>query len=58
METQKNYGRIVNLACKGVALAMGVAVIVLNILGTLTVTSAVALLSFGLAALALASLQK
>ncbi len=58
METQKNYGRIVNLACKGVALAMGVAVIVLNILGTLTVSSAVGLLGIGLAALALASLQE
>ncbi len=58
METQKNYHRIVSLACKGVALAMGVAVIVLNILGTLTVSSAVGLLGIGLAALALASLQE
>ncbi len=58
METQENYHRIVKLACKGVALAMGVAVIVLNILGTLTVSAAVALLGIGLAALALASLQK
>ncbi len=58
METEKNFQRIVNLACKGVALAMGVAVIVLNILGTLTPSSAVGLLGIGLAALALASLEK
>ncbi len=57
METEKNYRQIVSLACKGVALAMGVAVIVLNILGTLTVSSAIPLLGVGLAALALASLQ-
>jgi len=57
METQKNYHQIVSLACKGVALAMSVAVIVLNILGTLTVSSAIPLLGLGLAALALASLQ-
>ena len=36
---------------------MGVAVIVLNLLGTLTVGSAITLLGLGLAALALASLQ-
>jgi len=57
METQKNYRRIVNVACKGIAVAMGVAVIVLNLLGTLTVGSAITLLGLGLAALALASLQ-
>ena len=58
METQKDYRRIVNIACKGIAVAMSVAVIVLNILGTLTVSSALTLLALGLAALALASLQK
>jgi len=57
METQKNYRQIVNIACKGVALAMGVAIIVLNTLGTLTMSSAVPMLGLGLAALALASLQ-
>ena len=42
----------------GVALAMGVAVVVLNILGSLTVDTAVTLLGIGLAVLALARLQK
>lgn len=49
---------IVSTALKGIALAMGVAVIVLNILGTLTTETAISLLSFGLTALALAALQK
>ena len=43
---------------KAVALGMGVAVIVLNVLGTLTVDTAVMLLGIGLTALALAGLQK
>ena len=44
--------------CKAVALGMGVVVIVLNVLGSLTVVTGVTLLSFGLTALALAGLQK
>jgi hypothetical protein len=48
---------IVSTALKGIAVAMAVAVIVLNILGTLTVNNAINLLSFGLAALAIAALQ-
>lgn len=43
---------------KAVALGMGVAVIVLNVLGTLTVETAVSMLGIGLTALALAGLQK
>jgi len=43
---------------KAVALGMGVAVIVLNILGSLTVDTAVTLLGIGLTCLAIASLQK
>jgi quinol-cytochrome oxidoreductase complex cytochrome b subunit len=43
---------------KAMALGMGVAVIVLNVLGTLTVETAVSMLSIGLTALALAGLQK
>ena len=58
METQKNFSRIANVAFKGIAVAMGVAVIVLNTLGALTTATAITLLSFGLAALAIASLQK
>jgi len=41
-----------------VALGMGVAVIVLNTLGSLTVDTAVTLLGIGLTALAIARLQK
>ena len=43
---------------KAVALGMGVAVIVLNTLGTLSINTAVTLLSIGLTALAMAGLQK
>ena len=43
---------------KAVALGMGVAVIVLNILGSLSMETAVTLLGIGLTALALAGLQK
>lgn len=43
---------------KGVAVAMGVAVIVLNLLGTLTADTGFTLLGLGLTALALAGLQK
>ena len=42
---------------KGVALAMGVAVIVLNTLGALTVENGVALLGVGVTTLAIAGLQ-
>jgi hypothetical protein len=49
---------IVSIALKGIAVAMGVAVIVLNILGTLNANTAVNLLGIGLAALAIAALQK
>jgi hypothetical protein len=43
---------------KAVALGMGVAVIVLNVLGTLTVETGVSMLGIGLTSLALATLQK
>jgi len=43
---------------KAVALGMGIAVIVLNTLGSLTVDTAVTLLGIGLTALAMAGLQK
>ena len=44
--------------CKAVALGMGVAVIVLNILGTLSVNTGFLLLGIGLTALALSGLEK
>lgn len=43
---------------KAVALGMGVAAIVLNVLGSLTVGTAVSMLSIGLTSLAIAGLQK
>lgn len=49
--------RIFSTALKGIAVAMGVAVIVLNTLGALTTDTAIALLSLGLTALAIESLQ-
>jgi hypothetical protein len=49
---------IVSTALKGIAVAMGIAVIVLNILGTLTTSNALSLLGIGLTALAIAALQK
>lgn len=49
---------IISIALKGVALAMGVAVIVINILGSLTANTAINLLGIGLVALALEALQK
>ena len=48
---------IVKIALKGIALAMGVAVIVMSTLKTLDVQSGVSMLGMGLAALALANLQ-
>jgi hypothetical protein len=50
--------RITSIVLKGIALAMGVAVVVLNTLGSLTIGSAITLLGLGLVALALESMQK
>jgi hypothetical protein len=63
MQTSKlkrriKMNKIISTALKGIAVAMGVAVIVLNTLGTLTTETAVTLLSIGLTALAIAALQK
>jgi hypothetical protein len=49
---------IVSTALKGIAVAMGVAVIVINTLGMLTTGTAITLLSVGLTVLAIPSLQK
>ncbi len=48
---------IVSIALKGIALAMGVATMVLNLFGTLDMKSVAGMLGFGLAALAIAALQ-
>ncbi len=49
---------LVSTILKGIAVAMGIAVIVLNLLGTLSTSTAFNLLGLGLAALAIAALQK
>ena len=50
--------QIVSVTLRGVALAMGVAVVVMQTLGTLAPTTAIGLLGLGLLALALESLQE
>ena len=52
------YRNITRIALKGIALAMGIAVVVLSTLKTLDVSTGVSMLGFGLAALALANLQQ
>ena len=52
------YKNIVQIALRGIALAMGVAVIVLSALKTLSITDSISMLGFGLAALALANFQE
>jgi hypothetical protein len=52
------YKDTVSIALKGIAVAMGVAVIVLNILGTLTANAAFNLLGIGMVALGIAAMQK
>lgn len=49
---------LLDIIFKAVALGMGVAVVTLNTLGSLTVDSAVTLLGIGLTCLAIASMQK
>ena len=51
------YKNITKIALKGLALAMGVAVIVLGTLKALDINSGVSMLGFGLTALALANFQ-
>lgn len=45
--------KIINLILRCVALAMGVAVVVLNILGNIEVNSAITMLGIGLAAISI-----
>lgn len=52
------YKNITKIALKGIALAMGVAVIMLGTLKTLDINTAVSILGFGLTALALANFQE
>ncbi len=57
MENAQKNDSIVNTAFKGVAAAMGVAVVVLSILGTATPTTLITLLGIGLLCLAVVSLK-
>jgi hypothetical protein len=49
---------LIKTICNGIAVAMGIAIIVLNIVSPLSLTSATTLLGFGVAALGVANLQK
>lgn len=53
-----NSQSIISLILKGIALAMGVAAVVLSILGSATVESLITLLGIGLFSLALWSFQR
>ena len=53
-----NFQSIINLALRGIAMAMGIAVVVLGFLGGTTVESLLTLLGIGLFSLALWSLQR
>ena len=48
----------ISIALKSIAVAMGVAVIVINILGALTANAAFNLLGIGMVALGIVALQK
>jgi hypothetical protein len=52
-----NQKSLVNLILKGIAIAMGIAVVVLQLLGAAPLTTTVTLLGLGLFCLALSSLQ-
>jgi uncharacterized membrane protein len=58
METSKTKSNLINTIFKGVAVAMGIAVIVLNILKTAPADTQLMLLGLGLACLAISSLQR
>ena len=58
MQKETSTSNLVNLVLKAVALATGVAVVVMNRLGTLTPTTQASLLGIAVAALAIAALDK
>jgi hypothetical protein len=58
MKSETNVSHIVSLALRGVALAMGVAAVILGILGAVEVETTVVLLGIGLFALALDALDQ
>ncbi len=58
MEHTESVGKMANLVCRAVSLALGVAVVTLGLLKVASVETQVALLGLGLLALALAALDK
>ena len=56
--TKRKIDEIIDLALKGVALAMGIAVVVLSVMKQIEVESAMTMLGIGLASLAITSLSK
>ena len=56
--SKKKIDEIVDVAFKGVALAMGIAVVVLSIMKQIEMESAITMLGIGLTSLAIASLSK
>ena len=55
--SNKSFSQLVTLVFKGVAMAMAVAVVVLNILGAVDLQTQVLLLGIGLACLAILTLD-
>jgi hypothetical protein len=58
METTNSKSPSMNLILKAIAVAMGVAALVLNLLGTATLQGTGTVLGLGLACLAIASLRQ
>ena len=56
--TKKKIDEIIDVAFKGVALAMGIAVVVLSLMKQLEIESAITMLGIGLTSLAISSLSK
>ena len=56
--SKKKIDGIIDVAFKGVALAMGIAVVVLSIMKQLEIESAITMLGIGLTSLAISSLSK
>ena len=54
----KKVFEIVNIALKGIALAMGIAVVVLSCIGNIGTNEAVSMLGIGLTCLAIAQFSK
>ena len=58
MSAKKNFGQIIDVVFKGVALAMAVAVVVMNILGVMDANGQILLLGIGLFCLAISLIDK